>query len=386
MSRTEAFNKLKTSNNVIIIPTQKSIKVGDSIACLVQWDFSDGKPTKRGILKGTVREVVKDKGVKPRQVTWDVNTSTYADIKDDGTEGAAFILGENLPNFDILNTIFDKFTTSEVLTLRENFKSKFVSRVVYTKKDDSYTPPTPEETEKTQNQAAQETQDEVFAAEKKVEENPNDEEAKEDVKAAKKLADTFSDNACTGSQMFDKEGEPAYKYKISKLLWEESGTSWVNYWRKGLFSNLKFRYIRKHPRTGCIQRGLAVEDNKVRYISDGASGQLATSQLKSFGWISGWDDAAPNLGKEKSENPVPASDTRERKKNRDTINVESGIQSLRDQLAALTERLDKSGVLHDQHQISTAPASVQIAELRKKIKRTGDMIERDVAAMRQVRV
>lgn len=66
-------------------------------------------------------------------------------------------------------------------------------------------------------------------------------------------------------------------------------------------------------------------------------------------------------------------------------NVESGIQSLRAQLAALTLRLELSGAVK-KDEVSALPAQTQLALLRDKIKRTGSMIESNLAGMRRVHV
>jgi hypothetical protein len=381
MSQTEIFNRFKLSPDFIIRPHQKSIKVGDSIACLVQWDFKGSKPGKRGILKGTVNEVVTDKGVKPSTIKWDLAISTYAEIDDDGNESEVHSFATKLPSFDVLSTIFGN--KDDVLGLRESPSSKFVARVVYKKKDASYTPPTTEDVEENEAEAAQEAHEEASEAEKKAKKEPDDAVVQEDAKAARKLADASIDIACSASKKFDKDGEQVYNHRMSALLYAESKVWWVDYWRQGVFSNHEFRYVRKHPTTGCIQRGLKVDENTVKYISDGESGKLATSPFKDSNWNKGWDDGAPSLSKKPSEAP-PAS-TKTASATIQNTNVESGIQSLRAQLAALTLRLELSGAVKKDN-VSALPAQTQLALLRDKIKRTGSMIESNLAGMRRVHV
>lgn len=404
MSRTETFNDLKESDDFIIRPTQKSIQKGDSIACLVQWNYSAGKPRYRGILKGSVNAVVADKGVKPSQIDWDLGSSTYAAVDADGNEGDVKTVETGFPGFDVIETIFNG--EDKVFPSTGSKKAKYVDRVVYKTKDILKSPPAVEKEVPTDekkedekeviDEQAKEASEEAEAAEKTVDEvkkdksaDPDDVKEKEEyARSARAHAEKLMEKAkkVHKDDRFYTEfkTQTGFSDEFIKVM-DKNHAGWFTSWRK-VVSDAKNHVHYVDGRT--LYWGIKFED--MYYFGREIAKSLSILQLSAAdaggdikpGWV------FPSSVRFNTRRNAAGKKDGETKTSSETIpksNVESGIQSLRDQLAALTLRLELSGAVKKDN-FSALPAHVHIEALRSKIKRTGEMIERNLAAMRRVYV
>jgi len=399
------FNEIFKDPVITVRLTQKSFEKDDIAVFLIQWGKT-GNPKNVGFVRGTLQNASQKPKVNTIDWDWDKKRSAWY---EEG-EGVSREYDKDFrEHTNFANKIFKGnnyikglndgsgmyFTTKQngagdKITSSYNLMAWFVYAPAA--KPTSGDPNADKNKEEVIDEQAKEAEEEADTAEKEA-----DDEAK---KPGAKLADVkekqeYARVARANSEKLLEKAKMAHEYdsfytefntpatfsaefiksmdKYQRRYWHNFGSSWG-----GVVTDPTNHVHYVDGKT--LVWGIKYEKEKTYYFAKELAKSLSVFTLG--------EEAAGDIKPGWVFPSAVRFDTRRKTASRTSnasgtvpkTDVEKGIQSLRDQLTALTLRLDISSTANNND------THTQLKNLRDKIKRTASLIERDAASLRRVYV